>query len=300
MQPTDQPLIDRVIGCALPLAFLFCSSCATIEEPKSRTRLERPWGFAAGANDAEAQQLADVVEQVLATYQHLDGFRPQPLRAHMVDDHMGEPILGVAVAPAAGDPWIAVRRDNPDLQSTVAHELAHFYFRDAIASLPAMLQEGVCDHLAIRVFGPSITQTRKLLFAATSYLDDFIIYVRGPSGRAALADLVEPAPSIHELFALEIGLNEALHLELDPATAACMYGLGASIADRVGFEGLMELVHRSDTAGHPEVPASWILDAAGLSPLTQDTLFELFTSVSYSNQSPGAQVFHVSLGTTKE
>ena len=153
------------------LLALFLTSCVLPSEPRSAVRIEREWGFAGGANEDEALKLADIVKRVLPHFQALEGFVQRPLRIHFADDLGHDKLTGITVWPALGSPWSAVKRGNEQLENTVAHELAHFYFRGIKSKFPSVMREGIADLLANRVFPDPNGRERSLVMVAASYLD---------------------------------------------------------------------------------------------------------------------------------
>lgn len=253
-------------------ACLFLSACLIPPEPRSAVKLEGPWGFAAGESPAEAARLAAAIERALPVLSELEGFVPRPLRAHVVADSRLGHLNGISVDSPRVDPWIAVSRDAPEFDFTVAHEMSHFYFRDLFASLPTVLEEGLCEHLAERVTGVSKSSQRRITLAAASYLDDFTVQVRGPGAKAGLAVLFQDVPPVDEMF--EVDWRQ--HLRSDPRIANTLYGLGLVAVNRIGFDGVLDLVRRAEGMDLDRVPSDWILGAMGLSPPSQANLRLVF------------------------
>ncbi len=252
----------------LLFALLFTASCITPTEPDSPVRVERSWGFAGGESEQEAQQLAASIEKVLEYYTSLEGFSARPLRAHFADHLMYDKIAGIRKEPLFGGAWIAVRRDAKNVENTLAHEMAHFYFPDVHDRFPAVLEEGLCEFLADQIFPAPDTRETRLVFVGASYLDSFLIEVKDATGKRMLPYLVQPVPSIEEIF--EIGWYE--NFSGDTRVNETLYGLGWLIAERIGWEGLVALARRGDEAGASTIPPEWILAAADLHPLTHEKL----------------------------
>jgi hypothetical protein len=247
------------------LLLLTTAGCVLPSEPRSPARVEREWGFAGGTNESEALELAALVERVLPYFRTFAGFDERPLRIHQAD-HVGpEKALGITVEPALGTAWVAVRRGGPHLEHTVAHELAHFYFRDLEAMYPSVLQEGMASLLAQLACPEPDTRERRLVVVAASYLDTFTIIVGSAAGKQVLPYLVQPVPSIEEVF--EIGWYE--NFTADPRVNETVYGLGLLMAERIGWDGLVELAQRCQEQGLETVPAELIRSAAGLEPPSQ-------------------------------
>jgi hypothetical protein len=253
------------------LTCLLCLSCSNLpSEPALEFVVERPWGFANGATQAEALTLADHVEQTLALYRQLEGFQESPLRAHIISPEATRGTLlagraGITVPEPDGKAWIAVTRGNSSPLSTCAHELAHFYFPAMHSYFSQILAEGICELQASMVELDEDRFSTLTAFAAESFLDEFTIQVRSSRGKKTLAGFTEEIHSIEETLT---GTNSE-YLTWSSRTLAADYGLGWMIAKQIGWEGLKELVQRAKDEGRQEVPLEWTLKAADISPPDQ-------------------------------
>lgn len=274
----------------LVFALLFAASCITPSEPDSPVRVERSWGFAGGKSEQEAQELAANIEKVLQYYTTLEGFSTRPLRAHFADHLMYDKIAGVRKEPLLGGAWIAVRRDANNVENTLAHEMAHFYFEDVHDRFPAVLEEGLCEFLADQVFPAPKTRQTRLVFVGASYLDRFLIEVKDAKGKEMLPYLVQPVPSVEEIF--EIGWYE--NFSGDVRVNETLYGLGWLIAERIGWEGLIALARRGEEAGVSTVPSEWILAAADLHPPTSEKLSAAIVQ-AFGDELGGGRLLRISL-----
>ena len=54
------------------------------------------------------------------------------------------------------------------------------------------------------------------------------------------------------------------------------YGVGIMLAQEIGFEGIIELARRAEAEGLPQAEPQWVLEAAGLWPMTQWKLSQAF------------------------
>jgi len=257
----------KSLGLSL-LVMLFFSSCLLPSEPDSKVQLDRSWGLAGAMNLEDAEKLAATVEDVLGHYRNLGGFEDNNLRIH-VSEELGElQIDGITRVPTFGDAWVAVRQEPESFDNTVAHELVHFCFPTVLARFPQVFQEGLAEHMAGELYPAQERRKNLLLLVAASYLDRFTIELRGASARQQLAMLVDSVPSVEELF--EYDWSDSLGAER--RVTETFYGLGILVGERVGWEGMLELVARADREGREAVPAKWILGAAGLEPPTQEKL----------------------------
>ena len=248
---------------------LLVSGCTSLpSEPSSSFVVERSWGLAGGRTQEESLYLAQIVEKVLPVYSRLEGFTQRPLRAHLTGDLGVDHFAGMSIEAPDSRAWIMVRRDAQDVELTVAHEMAHYYFDELQSKFPTIVEEGLCELQSGMVFDAREQFETRLVMAAVSHLERVTIEVQGAESKAMLAWLLESVPSIEE--ALEIGRSG--NLETSLRTAATSYGLGWLLVELIGWEGMLLLAHRSDQEGLERVPAEWILAAADLQPLTQENL----------------------------
>lgn len=205
-------------------------------------------------------------------YTELEGFTQRPLRAHLTGDLGVDHFAGMSIEAPGSRAWIMVRRDAEDVELTVAHEMAHYYFDELQSKFPTIVEEGLCELQSGMVFDAQEQFETRLVMAAVSHLERVTIEVQGAKSKAMLAWLLESVPSIEE--ALEIG--RSANLETSLRTAATSYGLGWLLVELIGWEGMLLLARRSDQEGLERVPVEWILAAAGLQPLTQENLEQAF------------------------
>lgn len=252
---------------------LLVSGCSTLpSEPRSSFLVERSWGVAGGRTQEEALYLAGIIEEVLPVYTELEGFTQRPLRAHLTGDLGVDHFAGMSIEAPGSRAWIMVRRGAEDVELTVAHEMAHYYFDELQSKFPTIVEEGLCELQSGMVFDAQEQFETRLVMAAVSHLERVTIEVQGAKSKAMLAWLLESVPSIEE--ALEIG--RSANLETSLRTAATSYGLGWLLVELIGWEGMLLLARRSDQEGLERVPVEWILAAAGLQPLTQENLEQAF------------------------
>lgn len=268
-EPALSTLLLPMIRSRLPALLLVLSTgCVLVPEPHSSVLLERPWGIAGGESEEEALHVAAIVEQVLPVFRELEGFEERPLRVHLTDDLGQEGFSGITSEPLFGDSWIAVLRGAEDAEHTVAHEMAHFYFDELQSRFPTVLSEGASELLADRVFPSPKRRMTLMVMAAASYLDNLTIEVRGREAKKNLPYIVQPVPSVEEVF--EIGWYD--NLQAESRVKAALYGLGWIIAERIGWDGMVALAGRCADEGLEVVPAEWIRSAAGIEPPTQEAL----------------------------
>ena len=240
--------------------------------PRNPVVLERGWGIASGRSDAQAERIAAAVEEARGVFAALPGFVDRAVAVHAVAGPLPWDSVGITLEPRRGEPWIEVEDTGESVPFVVAHELAHVYFAGLSAALPQLLEEGLCDLLAARVFEDRSLHQARLGTAAVSYLDSFTLSIRGAGAKRYLRYLVQEVPTVEE--ALELDSDDFLRSEARAKDA--FYGLGWTLATCIGFEEIVALVGRARGAGLERVPPAWVLAAAGLDPLTPEALNRAF------------------------
>ncbi|MBK7644301.1 MAG: hypothetical protein IPJ19_14870 [Planctomycetes bacterium] len=181
---------------------------------------------------------------------------------------------------APGMHRIHLRREAEDLDRTLAHELVHATLGPSWEVLPGTLEEGVCDVLAAQVCPASAARLRAgRLSSASLALGSISLELSGslpadaaPSGVEIrfLAHLRLDGPASVPVDPLDVfrssaGLSSA---KLSPHVKKALYGLAGMvvqrIVDRSGIAGLHELCLRAARENEDQIPADWILEAAGL------------------------------------
>ena len=248
------------------------AACASLpEEPSNTVTRETEWGIATGANPADVARLCDVVDRALPTLSRLPGFEPRPLRVHMVEE-LGRRWAGLTVFAENGDSYVLIERSTSHLESIVAHELVHYYFRESNRRFPQLVQEGICEELSHRVFENEGARNVRCVSAALSYLRRYTLEVDLSEPSAILGFYYLDVPDIDE--ALELNARE--YLAADDRAIDAFYGLGWMIVANIGYEELHSLAERLGAEGDNSVPPDAILAAAELDPDDYDSIHRGF------------------------
>ncbi len=279
---------------ALLLVLAGCSSTGTV-------RLETPYGGVEASDAAEAQwvaaQLALHHDAIRAM---LPSTRDIPVDVQLVDfeadpalrDRPG--IVGLA-APDAQRIRLRAGLDHDQLSYVMAHELVHALIDDDWASLPAIMKEGLCDAVALRLVpeASAYIRARRLFDASFAFGGDMsleILYFEPTAERRArlvipldetsAADVRRRTP----LEALAIA-GRGMHLSDKSPDADALYGYGLVIVERIAllegdFDVLADMSRTASSFGHEVVPAEWVLAAADLGPDRQSWSVALRAAVS--------------------
>ncbi|MEM7165933.1 MAG: hypothetical protein AAF581_10735 [Planctomycetota bacterium] len=171
---------------------------------------------------------------------------------------------------------IHIRADSPFPDWIVAHELVHALLADSWDTLPAIVEEGICDVVACLLCPERAGQIRmRRLTGALGYLGKYYVYyqydepfrIDGRSLGLSATHSVKFGIGYEES---RWSLNEALALDSLPGTtdSGAEYGLGyviaARIVERHGLGALLSMCQRASAQQLPLVPAAWLLEAAEL------------------------------------
>ncbi len=156
----------------------------------------------------------------------------------------------------------------------LAHELVHLLLGEGWQTLPLAVEEGLCDHLALRVTGyDGARLIARHLTGAALAVDELRFTVRmipkrharqraGASwGQVSLSD--GPRPLDDWLGRSESVTDAAFDADASVRMRGVGYVLARRILARGGISALHDLCRRADVEGHERVPAEWLLKAAG-------------------------------------
>jgi hypothetical protein len=247
-----------------------------VPEPSNPWLVQRDWGVATAGSEAQARQLADCVEEVLAVYRELPGYEERPIRIHLVPE-LGQDFDGLTITTTRRtsglplellDGYILVRsRDGAFSHGTVGHELAHHGFYRAHAPLPSVVDEGLCHLLSYRAVADEADRRDAVFAAVLGYAPRYRLAFQ-VDRRGGLNDLLDLVGEWRGLGAPDLPtLEEALAfdhddwLALDGLERDALSGLAWVLVDRTGHGALLEAAAR-DGAVSPEV----FLELAGVDP----------------------------------
>lgn len=160
---------------------------------------------------------------------------------------------------------IHVTAGSTALPTALVHERIHQLLGPAWDDLPAILEEGLCDQIASRVAAGGLALRTDRLFRAATALDALELHAvldlpGGPTVRMRLELDGESPPDapLSRAFADDDGLIGPFHAH---GARGPWYGLAfvavGRLVDRVGAEGLRDLVATTAEQGEEEALAAW-------------------------------------------
>lgn len=274
----------REISIPFRLGFLswglgmLLGGCATTSLPHT---VETEFGVARAETAEVAQEMAGDLERLLPA---VLGLVPhtRPVRAEVwVQDELHlaknqeipEQVQGFNTSKRGR---IHIRTDADSRVLTLAHELVHATLGATWNPLPGVIEEGLCEWVAIQVAAENPKRQRaRRLFQAALYLGTLegkltVTRIRSDGLRlTAEANLVftlsSPSPgSAVDALRLEGGFPDLLSGALHGAHYSLGYWLVARIVDRIGLEGLHALCRETERRRQPLVPVEALLAAADL------------------------------------
>lgn len=227
------------------LPLLLLAACS----PLSHVRYVAPVEIRA-YSEAAADHVAQAVTPALATIETLPSTRHLERVCVLVHEGTeGRTNRGVSTSDR-----IELRLD-PHLDAAgwrslvflLTHELSHHYLSDEWRTLPAVIDEGLADFMAMR--------------AETSMATD-----RRLAHLVLLTDALSDPESFESFLArVDVSREELFHEESDERKAL-LTALGWYLVDRIGIDGLAALVEAARAESLKSVPWPWILARADFDP----------------------------------
>jgi len=172
---------------------------------------------------------------------------------------------------------IHLREEADELEAVLCHELVHLALDDSWAPLPTVIEEGLCERIAIELTasrGARYFTSKRMVAAVYLGMSDLLL-VR----RFQLPDALEVRSVVMLSMQVEMSEKSAGPLEClelsggysdirDGRIGAEHYGFGTWLVDRIiqriGYGGLHDLCLRATESGEDLVSPEQILAAAGL------------------------------------
>ena len=175
---------------------------------------------------------------------------------------------------------IHLRESAHSLARTLAHELVHASLGESWEVLPGTVEEGLCDVVSVLLCPEDSVGMRTGRLSAAAFATGGLeleveLFLPAQQGlgeirmgcmtRMRLHGDVRPEFQPDDVFTIPAGLSTT---ELPTNDKKALYGLSYLLVDRIvkriGFRGLHDLCLRAAEEGHEELPAPWLLEAAGI------------------------------------
>jgi len=175
---------------------------------------------------------------------------------------------------------IHLREGAHSLARTLAHELVHASLGESWEVLPGTVEEGLCDVVSVLLCPEDSVGMRTGRLSAAAFATgglelevELFLPAQPEMGEMRVGCLTrmrlhgDVRPEFHpdDVFTIPAGLSTT---ELPTNDKKALYGLSYLLVDRIveriGFRGLHDLCLRATEEGHEELPAPWLLEAAGI------------------------------------
>jgi hypothetical protein len=243
------------------------------------------FGTVRAANDESAALAAEYLESLVPRlHAMLPGTEPRAVEVwlqHELEIYRGARFPDHVAGMAEHDhSRIYLRERDIELDLHLAHELVHLLLGRDWDTLPAVLEEGLCDYVAYELAGDSRSTLRawRLLEAASAFGGlDAVVELRVPSeasrrGRLEQHELRLAAnglPPARPLTLIELSDNEVFE-KSTVEVGAGLYGVGYLVVHRIversGYHGLHRMCAEAAASGLAQVGTDAILAAAELDP----------------------------------
>lgn len=268
---------SKLVLLVLLLSIVGCRAAAPPRAVESSYGVVRARS-AEDANDASLA-LERLVPRVLAT---LPGAEERPIEVWLQNELMiwqGSPFPDHVAGMAEYEHGrIYLRDEDAELELHLAHELVHLMLGPEWDTLPAVLEEGLCDHVAHEVASDARSSLRvwRLLEAAGAFGGiDATLELRLPRegerrGRSEAHDVRlgvrdRSVVALDQMLALD---DSAVFRRSTDDAGGGLYGVGyfviGRIVERHGYEGVLELCRDAQREGKKRVGFEAILAAAEL------------------------------------
>jgi len=150
----------------------------------------------------------------------------------------------------------------------IAHELAHYWLAPEWNVLPQILEEGLADMAGERA-DPQAGVCRRLFHGLrlVTWAGIGWPYVLEHDGRheAGMLHLGKPEPGLPD-FGTMLELDGTNYHDVGgEQNENLLYAVGYALVEQLGVPKLAQLCARARVEGLTQIPADWVLDAAGLS-----------------------------------
>jgi len=173
------------------------------------------------------------------------------------------------------DAWIEITTGDERLgpRFIVAHELVHHLLEPAWDALPQVIEEGLCESIAVRADPLQGVRQRAdmALHLAAAAGGGLLIDVPaagdpdGPALPTMIGVKLETQQLPDVLSALAFDSRDLTRQEPEPVRTA-LYGLGFVVVERIGTARLLEICAAARDAGREQLDPAALLERAGFDP----------------------------------
>jgi len=261
------------------LASLVLSACATVAPPELPTERSSTFGTVRGTSPERVAYVARVLDELAAQVPFvIPGCEPRAVDVRLVGE-MSHVNWSGATYTVRARRWMELPEDetNTRLAATMAHELVHYQLGDEWSTLPGIVEEGLCDHVA-HVLVPDIAPLERAQYAVMlgTALDGRYRFnaerLVGRGRNSTFAPEIMTYTLSAQLDAESMPtFDDALRYDsrdLETLRAKGVRGvldaLGFLLVSRIGVEDLYTLCRRARMQGLAQVPPEWLYESAGL------------------------------------
>lgn len=180
---------------------------------------------------------------------------------------------------AEGPSRIHLRERAENVERTLVHELVHASLDESWERLPGTVEEGLCDVISVLLCPRGARRMRAGRLSSAALATGGLalelsvaVPSAGPGGtnvhvvaqvrlEGADTEIIEP----DSIFDVNAGLSST---RMSSERKKAYYGMAFLLVERIvencGVDGLHALCERAEAEGEHEIPAEWLLEAAGL------------------------------------
>jgi len=233
-------------------------------------------------SQATADKYADLVDQLAPRVNAIvPSTNDLPIDLRVVSDEERKTVKGATWRMGSGFKWIEIDSTSSSgvERFLVAHELTHFVLDEIWDYLPAVLEEGLAEVVAMQVDPDSAPLRRGRHARDLGTALHTQSFESGGESRLVLEGIAVRLWDSGRIVTPPFGtfrtmpdLRAALRLGpvgfagLDASESTILYAVGFLLASRIGIPGLHLLCERAAEEGLSRVPADWIFKAARLDP----------------------------------
>ncbi len=265
----------------LILALLLGSiaACKVATPPELPASAPTAFGVVRGTSEERVKYVARVLDELAPQIPLVvPGCEKRPIDVRLVAEMAHQSWSG-ATFTVKSRRWMELPEadGNQHLTATMAHELVHYLLGSEWATLPGVLEEGLCDkvaHTLVPAAGP-LERAEYAVILGTALDGSYRFDAQRIVGKGKAAHFTPEMMTYTVRAPIEHGslptFEEALRLDsvdLEPIHTQGVRGvldaLGYLIVSRIGVHDLHQLCRRAQIQNLTRVPPTWLLEAAGL------------------------------------